>query len=125
MKKGSSPKMIRVNGALYLKEAYAFEKYIKGGKVAVVTGGVWATGADNVGPLYDREIVECVLKKDLAGAAKLNEERYDHPVYDEKYYPKDLEVTWVPVGTKFRIRANDEMTDEWIEVFNEKHWLVA
>ncbi len=124
-----TPKLIRVNGALYRKAAPEFEKYIRNGKVGVIYspgfGGGWNNGyvskEEAAGRLMDKDLVELVLAGKAAEAAELSEERYNEPL---SWRDKDvLKVQWVPVGSRFVIRENDG--NEHVEIFNEGSWHVA
>jgi hypothetical protein len=99
-------------------------KVIKDGKVAVLVspgfGGGWYTWNDDLGLqiLFDPDIVNAVLNGDF--------------VVDvvEKLYPeaftggvKDLEVVWVPQGSRFEVREYDG--SESLKIFEPEDGIIA
>lgn len=86
------------------------EKYIKDGKVAVLVspdcGAGWSTWArgDRQKMMFCPEMVECILHRNSDGleklAAKLFPDEYQGGV-------QELEVRWVPVGSRFLIEEYD------------------
>jgi hypothetical protein len=105
------------------------EKYIKDGKVAVLYspsfGAGWSTwNYDELRQelLYSPAIVEMVL------AGKNGDEisKYCEKTYGDTGYfggAKDLQVEWMPVGTKFLVREYDG--SESIQYMETSVWSVA
>lgn len=105
----------------------AIEKFIKDGKVAVVYstdfGAGWYTWNLSVENsehlLFDKIIVENVLKNDMQSAYNRAEE-----ICPDGYIgSQNLAVKWLPVGTKFRINEYDGC--ETVETIDGIHWIEA
>lgn len=103
------------------------EKFIKDGKVAVVYSPgfgagwyTWNSSAENSEHLlFDKIIVENVLKDDIQAAYNRAEE-----ICPDGYFGgQSLAVEWLPVGTKFRINEYDGC--ESVEIMDNIHWIEA
>lgn len=103
------------------------EKFIKDGKVAVVYstgfGAGWYTwnlsDENSEHLLFDKIIVENVLKNDMQSAYNRAEE-----ICPDGYIgSQTLAVEWLPVGTKFRIDEYDG--SEAVEIMDNIHWIEA
>ena len=115
------------------------DRYIKDGKVAVLVsygyGAGWSTwNWDHPNIIFDPFIVECVLEHNqLEGDAKIDHldvlvprvEEYGKKAYPGAYLGGvwGLDVTWVPVGEKFRIHEYDG--SERVILESEHKWSVA
>jgi len=85
------------------------EKFERDGNVAVLFSpgfgaGWYSWNSDVEGLLFDREIVEAVLKEDRDTAIKIAEEKYPG-IYTGG--GDALEVMWVPKGQRFEIDEYD------------------
>ncbi len=83
----------------------------KDGKVAVLYspeyGAGWSSWNDEpefYGLIFDREIAEKVLAGDRDGAADVAERKYPGVLV---LGARDLEVEWLPIGTRFEISEYD------------------
>lgn len=101
------------------------EKVIRDGKVAVLVspghGAGWSTWADH-------EFVERCLFDPLVVAWVEGGKVGPVPVdqYDEYFYDggaRDLEVQWIPEGTRFRVEEYDGY--ESLILADKVHWFVA
>lgn len=105
------------------------EKYIKDGNVAILVspgfGAGWSTWAnkDAKSVLFDPYIVDLLLSKKKGCKDDIAE-------YCEKKYPDlylgglfDLEVRWLPQGTRFVVQEYDG--SESIETIDEMPWETA
>lgn len=86
-----------------------FEKLEQAGNVAVLYSpgygaGWYSWNSGHEGLLFDKEIVEAVLAKDLAAACAIAERKYPGGYWGGVH---DLEVYWVPKGTRFEIEEYD------------------
>jgi hypothetical protein len=105
-------------------------RLIQNGKVAVLYstgyGAGWYTWNTEYGTdlLFDSGIVDLVLARQ-AGQLPTELEAYITLKYPNAYLGgvRDLEVRWVPVGTKFRIDEYDG--SESIVLFDEDDWVTA
>lgn len=97
------------------------EKYIKDDKVAVLItkdyGTGWFTNHYELDLIFDKYLVEQVLRGEdirqyLNVFYKHVNDKYQY--YNWSHVP-DLEVVWVPVGTKFIITEYDGMESIWPE----------
>lgn len=84
------------------------EKYIKDGQVAVVYspgyGAGWSTWNDNNPDIiFDKRIVEFVLKKDFKNLDEFMETEYP----DSYVSTRDLAIGWITEGVTFRIDEYD------------------
>jgi len=97
------------------------QKLIKDDMVAVIYspgyGAGWSTWGLSEDAVFDPQLARLVEKRNGLGIgddAEWNAVTADIVAYVEKLWPKDyffgvndLEVAWLPVGTKFRIDEND------------------
>ncbi len=102
------------------------KKKIKDGMVAVLYspdfGAGWYSWHNIEELLYDPKVVDMVLEKTSAETIEL----YCNEVYGDKAYyggSDQLTVTWIPVGTSFRIHEYDG--SETIEIREEIDWKIA
>ena len=102
------------------------EKLYKDGMTAVLVspgyGAGWST--------WMYEYPECLFDGKLAQMLLDHVDHQDVVEYCEKTYPDaylggldDLEVIWLPTGTKFRITEYDG--SEGVEILDEVVWTVA
>ena len=101
-------------------------KKIRNGKVAVLFspyhGAGWYTWHSVEELLFDPKVVDMVEDRTSAETIEL----YCNEVYGDKAYyggSDQLTVTWIPVGTSFRIHEYDG--SETIEIREEIDWKVA
>ncbi len=102
-----------------------FEKYKKDGNVAVLVspgyGAGWSTwGSDQAALAMDRDLVEALLE---GGSSKLAEVALQK--YPDEYQGGlgDVEIKWVPEGSRFEIREYDG--NESLVVFGPGHGMLA
>ena len=102
------------------------EKVIRDGKVAVLYspgyGAGWYSWHDIKELIYDPIVVDMVERKEPANVIESYcEEKYG----DDAYFggAEDLQVEWIPIGTKFRIAEYDGA--ESIEYYDETKWEIA
>lgn len=87
-----------------------FEKYERDGLVAVLYspgfGAGWYTWNRDSGQgmIFDRELVQAVLDGDRDRAMEIAKSKYPDAYLGGG---KDLEITWLPIGTKFYINEYD------------------
>jgi hypothetical protein len=102
------------------------DKYIVDGKVAVLYspnyGAGWSTWNKGYEDflMFDSEIVKFLLQRDFNSI-----ERYVNNLYDGLYLCGlyDLEISYLPIGTVFRIDEYDGY--ESIEIYDQKNYSVA
>ncbi len=88
------------------------EKYIKDGKVAILISGGFGAGWSTWNSdkreylLFDKELVELVLKGDRKGAAQKAEEHFGED-YVCTLGAEDLEVEWLDEGSQFEVNEYD------------------
>lgn len=102
------------------------DKLIKDGKVAVLVSSGYGAGWST----WMYEYPDCLFDGKLA---QMLLDHVDHQLvveYCEEKYPDaylggldDLEVVWLPTGTKFRITEYDG--NEGVELFDDIGWDVA
>jgi hypothetical protein len=104
-------------------------KRIKDGFVAVLIspdyGSSWSqsnVSRDNDDALFDCHIVDILLDEKLKPEEKDQQIRSYCNIVDY-YYSGDLEVAWVPVGSKFRIHEYDG--SEQIVFEKDQKWFTA
>jgi hypothetical protein len=100
------------------------DKHIVDGKVAVLVspgwGAGWSTWLNNEEAIFDTTLVKLVLSEQWDAVYE----------YAKDIYPdcgqsgvENLIVSWVPVGTEFRICEYDG--NEYIETKDEIPWITA
>jgi hypothetical protein len=111
------------------------EKVIRNGKVAVLYspgyGAGWYSWHDIKELMYDPIVVDMVERKEPDNVIESYcEEKYGDDAYfakygDDAYFggAEDLQVEWIPIGTKFRIAEYDGA--ESIEYYDETKWEIA
>jgi len=103
------------------------DKVIRNGKVAVLYspgyGAGWYSWHDIKELIYDPIVVDAVLKESGYGVDYI--ENYCKMQYGDHYFggAEDLQVEWIPIGTKFRIAEYDG--SESIEYYDETKWEIA
>jgi len=102
------------------------DKKIKDGMVAILYspgfGAGWYSWHNVEELLYDPKLVDMVEDRTSAETIEL----YCNEVYGDKAYyggSDQLTVTWIPVGTSFRIHEYDG--SETIEIREEIDWKIA
>jgi len=102
------------------------DKKIKDGMVAILYspgfGAGWYSWNNVEELLYDPKLVDMVEDRTSAETIEL----YCNEVYGDKAYyggSDQLTVTWIPVGTSFRIHEYDG--SETIEIREEIDWKIA
>jgi hypothetical protein len=99
-------------------------KHIVDGKVAVLVspgwGAGWSTWLKNEQSIFDTTLVKLVLSEQWDAV-------YEHAkdIYPDSLQSgvENLTVSWVPVGTEFRISEYDG--NEYIEVKDKISWITA
>ena len=88
-----------------------FEKHIVNGKVAILYSpgfgagwSTWAYGDSEQAMAMDRDLVLAFLNGGVDALVKITEQKYP-----DNYTggAEDLEVAWLPEGTRFEIQAYD------------------
>ena len=101
------------------------DKVIRDGKVAVLYspgyGAGWYSWHDIKELMYDPIVVDMVERKEFANVI----ESYCEMQYGDHYFggAEDLQVEWIPIGTKFQITEYDGA--ESIEYYDETKWEIA
>ena len=99
------------------------EKYIKDGKVGVIISPGYGTGFYTGGaPLeavFSPSLITMIENRDLHGVSRVLQEKYNFYLM----YKHDLDVKWIPQGSRFKINEYDG--SESIEILNEQKWLIA
>ena len=104
-----------------------FEKHIVGGKVAVLYspgfGAGWSTWAyddTEQAMAMDRDLVLAFLDGGVDALVKVTAQKYP-----DNYTggAEDVEVAWLPEGTRFEIREYDG--SETLHTLDNVSWLVA
>lgn len=102
-----------------------FEKYVRGGKVAVLVspgyGAGWSTwGSPSDALAMDRDLVEAFLTGGREAVTKVADRKYPD---EYKGGLEDLKVVWVPKGARFEINEYDGY--ESLRIFSDKDGMVA
>ena len=106
------------------------DKVVRDGQVAVLYspgyGAGWSTWNQEYGNelVFDPGIVDLVLAR-KAGELPEELEAYITLKHPDAYLGgvRNLEVKWIPVGTKFRIDEYDG--NESVVLWDEEDWLIA
>jgi hypothetical protein len=104
------------------------EKLVKDGKVAVLVSpgfgagwSSWLYGEYLYDPLFDPVLAQMLLDQvPFEELLKVAEERYPDGYLGGL---DDVQVTWLPVGTKFRVNEYDGA--ESLELESDVEWAVA
>jgi hypothetical protein len=104
------------------------KKVIKDGKVAVLISSGYESGwyswnRDVEECLFSPEIIELVEKKKI----KNIDDEFCQKLFKTKYFyaggARNLEIVWLPIGTKFRVNEYDG--SESIEIIDEIKYKTA
>ena len=103
-------------------------KLVRDGKVAVILSNLgWSTMARGDAAqerLFCVELALLLLNNASEREIEITYKRLQHRLEGE-YHPNDLRVEWVPLGKMFRVLNDDCRGDEYLDIFDESHYLVA
>lgn len=116
---------VRVNP---MKEDWSMEKVIRNGYVAVL----YSPGARDIGWYsWNRKYPEILFDPNIVAMVEAGQhdqiEAYCNTAYPDLRLSgaTQLEIEWIPLGTKFRITCDEYDGDESIEYDHDPDWLVA
>ena len=104
------------------------KKFINNNEVAVIFhndyGRGWSDRYDGTDHLFNYDIVQWILNGKKQGVEKvLIVQIFGDGSYYFEETIQDLEIAWVPVGTKFRVHEYDGK--ERVILENEETWFIA
>ncbi len=102
-----------------------YEKLVKDGKVAVLIShgfgaGWYSWNRDNEALLFDKDLIELVLKGDMDELERVVESKYPG-IYRGGL--RDVSVEWVPQGEMFEVSEYDG--SESLRLISQQQFLVA